>query len=162
MFLHLQIPSSSSIWRRQSLTDLLLKGLNYTAYVEYLVCAMCLVMSDSVIPWAIAHQVPLSMGILQARILEWVAMSSSRGSSQPRDQTLVSYTYLHWQVGSLPLAPPEKSSGNPWQWLKYIDNLWIVGLAKALTAWKANLYGEWMPIPMMTNHWSFQDASETT
>ena len=30
-------------------------------------------------------------GILQAGILEWVAMSSSRGSSQPRDQTQVSY-----------------------------------------------------------------------
>ena len=30
-------------------------------------------------------------GILQARILEWVAMSSSRGSSWPRDQTHVSY-----------------------------------------------------------------------
>jgi len=29
--------------------------------------------------------------ILQARILEWVAMLSSRGSSQPRDQTHVSY-----------------------------------------------------------------------
>ena len=28
-------------------------------------------------------------GILQARILEWVAMPSSRGSSQPRDQTQV-------------------------------------------------------------------------
>ena len=28
--------------------------------------------------------------ILQARILEWVAISFSRGSSQPRDQTLVS------------------------------------------------------------------------
>ena len=28
---------------------------------------------------------------LQARILEWVAMSSSRGSSQPRDQTSVSH-----------------------------------------------------------------------
>ena len=26
-------------------------------------------------------------GILQARILEWVAISSSRGSSRPRDQT---------------------------------------------------------------------------
>ena len=25
------------------------------------------------------------LGILQARILEWVAISSSRGSSQPRD-----------------------------------------------------------------------------
>ena len=30
-------------------------------------------------------------GILQARILEWVAMPSSRGSSQLRDQTRVSY-----------------------------------------------------------------------
>ena len=29
-------------------------------------------------------------GILQARILEWVAMPSSRGSSQPRDGTHVS------------------------------------------------------------------------
>ena len=30
------------------------------------------------------------MGILQARILKWVAMASSRASSQPRDQTQVS------------------------------------------------------------------------
>ena len=30
--------------------------------------------------------------ILQARILEWVAMPFSRGSSQPRDQTQVSST----------------------------------------------------------------------
>ena len=29
-------------------------------------------------------------GILQARILEWIAISSSRGSSQPRDGTSVS------------------------------------------------------------------------
>ena len=29
-------------------------------------------------------------GVLQARILEWVAISSSRGPSQPRDQTQVS------------------------------------------------------------------------
>ena len=43
-------------------------------------------------------------GILQARILEWVAISFSRGSSQPRDQT--------WsptlQADSLPSEPPEK------------------------------------------------------
>ena len=31
------------------------------------------------------------MGILQARMLEWVAMPSSRGSSWPRDRTHVSY-----------------------------------------------------------------------
>ena len=31
-------------------------------------------------------------GILQARILEWVAFPFSRGSSQPRDRTQVSHT----------------------------------------------------------------------
>ena len=31
-------------------------------------------------------------GILQARILEWVAFLFSRGSSQPRDQTQISHT----------------------------------------------------------------------
>ena len=46
-------------------------------------------------------------GILQARILEWVAMPSSRGSSRPRDRTRIS-CLLHWQMGSLPLAPPGK------------------------------------------------------
>ena len=60
-----------------------------------------------VTPWTIIHQAPLSMGILQVRTLEWVAMPSSRGSSQPRDQTCVSYI-LHWQAGSLSLAPPGK------------------------------------------------------
>ena len=33
-----------------------------------------------------------SMGIIQARILEWVAISSSKGSSPSRDQSRVSYT----------------------------------------------------------------------
>ena len=37
-----------------------------------------------VIPWSV-H------GILQARILEWVAIPFSRGSSQPRDRTQVSH-----------------------------------------------------------------------
>ena len=41
-------------------------------------------------PWTVAHQAPLSMGILQARILEWVAMPFSRAPSQPRDRTQVS------------------------------------------------------------------------
>ena len=30
-------------------------------------------------------------GIFQARVLEWIAISFSRGSSQPRDRTQVSY-----------------------------------------------------------------------
>ena len=46
------------------------------------------VMSDSFLtPWTVACHVPLSIGILQARILEWVGMPSSRRSSQPRDWT---------------------------------------------------------------------------
>ena len=40
--------------------------------------------------WSVVGQAPLPTGILQARILEWVAMPSSKGSSQPREQTKVS------------------------------------------------------------------------
>ena len=45
-------------------------------------------------------------GILQAGIVEWVAMPSSSGSSWPGDWTRVSLSLLHWQAGSLPLEPP--------------------------------------------------------
>ena len=41
-------------------------------------------------PMDCSPQVPLCMWILLARILEWVAISFSRGSSQPNDQTGVS------------------------------------------------------------------------
>ena len=47
-------------------------------------------------------------GILQARILEWVAMLSSRRSSQSRDWAHVSFCLLHWQVASWPSVPPGK------------------------------------------------------
>ena len=54
-------------------------------------------------------------GVLQARMLQWVAMPSSRGSSWLRDQTHISYIcyigllhLLYWQTISLPLAPPGK------------------------------------------------------
>ena len=62
------------------------------------------VMSDSATPWTTARQPPLSLGILQAGILEWVAMPSSRGSSQPRAQTQVS----RLQVDSVLSEPPGK------------------------------------------------------
>ena len=50
-------------------------------------------------------------GILQARILEWVAMLSSRASSWPKDENPRLLGFLHWQMGSLTLGP----SGKP-QW----------------------------------------------
>ena len=42
--------------------------------------------------WPVAYQAPLSMGILQERILEWVAILFPRRSSQLRDRTQVSRT----------------------------------------------------------------------
>ena len=49
------------------------------------------------------YSLPVSSirGSLWARILEWVAMSSSRGSSQPRDQNCVSC----WAGGFLSTEP---------------------------------------------------------
>ena len=47
-----------------------------------------------VTPWTVAHKAPLSTGILQtppAMRETWVSMTSSRGSSQPKDQTQVSH-----------------------------------------------------------------------
>ena len=46
----------------------------------------------------------MSMGILQARILEWVAMSSSRGSSQPGIESRSPVL----KADSLPSEPPGK------------------------------------------------------
>ena len=55
-------------------------------------------------PRTVGCQASLSMGILQARILEWIAMPSSRGSShpgiEPRSPAL--------QVDSLPAETPGK------------------------------------------------------
>ena len=50
--------------------------------------------------WTVAHQAPLSMGFLQSRILEWVAVPSPRGSFQPRDRTQVS----HIEGGFFPVS----------------------------------------------------------
>ena len=59
--------------------------------------------------WTVAH------GILQARILEWTAISFSRGTSQPRDRTRVSCIadrqFTVW------------AAGKPWINLK---SLWIL------------------------------------
>ena len=52
-------------------------------------------------------------GILQAMILEWVAISFSRGSSQPRGWTPVSYRSCTGR-GFLPLAPPSSPASKLW------------------------------------------------
>ena len=56
-------------------------------------------------------------GILQARILEWVVVSSSRRSPWPRDEICL-LRLLHWQVDSLSLShlgsPDRQSNTHEW------------------------------------------------
>ena len=58
---------------------------------------------DSILPGSSAH------GIFHARILELVAISYSRASSQLRDKNSRLFCLLHWQADSLSLAPPASS-----------------------------------------------------
>ena len=60
----------------------------------------------SATPWTVAHQAPLAMGILQARILEW--LPSSKGPSQLRDGTQASRI----AGDSLLAEPPGKPSAS--------------------------------------------------
>ena len=68
--------------------------------IEKLFIPCVSVVSDSATPWTVACQASLSMRILQARILEWPTMPSSRVASQPRFPAL--------QADSLPSEPPRK------------------------------------------------------
>ena len=95
-------------------------------------------------------------GILQARILEWVAVSSSRGSSwRSLTQGLNPHLLclLHWQAGSLPLVPPGKpthahSSGQ----------LAVSRLAGEGWCLEASLKprGSWGPVPSPAVGWERQ------
>ena len=56
-----------------------------TSNIPFPIMLRCSVMSNSAMPWTATHQAPPSMGFFQARILEWVTISFSRGSSLPRN-----------------------------------------------------------------------------
>ena len=76
-------------------------GQLLTVLAMWSVAKLCLTLCntmDYIPPGSSVH------GVLQARILEWGAISSSRGSSWLRDGIHVS-CFLHWQADSLPLAP---------------------------------------------------------
>ena len=84
---------------------------NTTTTINFIITAYCCVLSHFSCVWLCnsmdcsppGSSIPDS---LPARILEWVAMASSRGSSSPRDQTHVSYVSCigrwvldHWLPG---------------------------------------------------------------
>ena len=71
-------------------------------------------------------------GILQTRLLEWVAIHSSRGSSQPRDGTCVSYVscFGRWVFTTSTTweSPLSKSLAKGWAyspgWVSSPPSLW--------------------------------------
>ena len=99
----------------------LLNCLNIFCEYMCLVTQLCLTLCnpmDCHLPGSSVH------GILQARILEWVAISSSRVSSWPRDQTCVScfgrwilYLCTTWEAQIW-------SSGNYFVWYTFGLHPW--------------------------------------
>ena len=109
----------------------LLKIFKYLLFIYTIVLLLfsCWVVSDSfVIPWTVAHQAPLSNGIFQARILECVAISFSRGSSWPRDWTRVpcigKQILYHWATRQVQLCIPYTYIHTPYIY-KHIPYIYI-------------------------------------
>ena len=78
----------------------------------------CLVLTllDWSLPGSIVH------GILQERILQWVAVPSSRGSSWPRDRSQVTYGSC---IGRLALSLPLAPSGKPYSELNSVLSAFV-------------------------------------
>ena len=63
--------------------------------------------------WMVASQAPLSMEFSWQEYWSGLPCPPSGEFSWPRDRTCISYNCLHWQVGSLSLAPPGKPKKRP-------------------------------------------------
>ena len=57
-----------------------------------------------VTPWTVAHQAPLSMGFFRQEY--WCGFPCPSPGDAPNPRIELMSLLLHWQVGSLPLAPP--------------------------------------------------------
>ena len=122
-------PSGPSGWKAQSSSLVLTCPHSHTWHQALCVCVCvcvcmctqcCLILCDPMscrVPDSSIH------GIFQARILEWVAISFSWGSSQPRDQTCVSVSpalagkfFTSWATGK----PRDQALVT----LKYVSTIW--------------------------------------
>ena len=85
-FWRLDVQKSMSVNTLMNCTLKIVKIVNFISAPCVYICAqLCLTLCDPIdLPGSSVH------GIFQARILGWIAISSSRGSSQPRNQNCVS------------------------------------------------------------------------
>ena len=92
-------------------------------------------------------------GIFQARVLEWIAISFSRGSSQPRNRTRVSciagghFTVWATREALLRLAMVKAnffSSSHVWMWeLDYKESWVLKNWCFELWCWRRHLRVPW-------------------
>ena len=99
----------------------------------HLLSCVWLFANPQIVAWA-----PMLHGISQARILEWVAMPSSKDSSQPRDQTCVSY--ISCISGGFTIVPPGKQwsyiaaiNKNKETWLSFPEIHALIGIYMPIT-----------------------------
>jgi len=70
-------------------------------------CLVASVMTDSATPWTVACQAPLAMGFSRQEYWSGLPFPPSGDLPNPGIEP-ESLCLLHWQVGSLLLAPPGK------------------------------------------------------
>ena len=92
-------------------------------------------------PWTVVHQVPLSRDF-PARILEWIAISYSRGTSWVMDQTLISCIAERFFTADPP-GIPGFPTGSEWriflQCRRWGFNPWV-----GMIPWSR----KWQPTPV--------------
>ena len=145
-YLELRKPQAGHVGTRRNVLHLKLQKLNSNVFSHVWLF---------VTPWTVAHRASLFMAILQARILEWLAMPSSRGSSQPRDQTQVSRTaggfFTVW-VTRKPMHPGFLAE---WYW-----KCWCFSLGLRLLVNATEGLGDRMfELPPRSRSWCFLCAS---
>ena len=152
---------NSSIWQEQNVyqkegSDSFSKNYNHHAWI---VAQLCLTLCDPMdcsLPGSLVHR------ISQARMLEWVVISSSRGSSWPRDWTCVSciscigkqilYYWATWEAQNYHRTQQfyslsEKKKKNLTNSKGYIHPMFIAALFTVAKIQKQNKFpstDEWM------------------
>ena len=105
----------------------------------------CLIFCD---PLDCSQQGSSVNGILQVRILEWVAIFSSRGIFPTQGSNPSLLGCLHWQTRFLPLAPPGGTSGALVVWSLGRVTPWTVDLPAPLSlGFSRREYWSGLPFP---------------
>ena len=75
---------------------MLRENVRWTGYVSSAYAQLLYLYPTLAIPWTLAHQAPPFMGLSQARILEWVAISSSGDPPNPGLLHLLHLLLCRW------------------------------------------------------------------